>query len=220
MYVKRNVYDEELRELKQVLLQMGGLIEKTLSRSIEALKNVDADLAREIIAGDYKINELEHIVEEKAVGLILRQQPVAKDLRRIMAALKISSDLERMADLSVDIAKVAVRIEGQTLIKPLVDIPKMAEKAQKMVSQSLNSYIDENVQEATELARLDDEVDNLYNSIITELTKYMLEKPESINQALQLSFVGHYIERIADHATNVAESVVYLVQGTRPDLNY
>jgi phosphate transport system protein len=219
MYVKRNVYDEELRELRQVLLQMGGMVEKALSRSIEALKNVDADVAREVIDGDQKINELEHIVEEKVLGLILRQQPVAKDLRRIMAALKIASDLERMADLSVDIAKVAIRIEGQTLIKPLVDIPKMGEKTQKMVSQSLNSYIDENVQEAIELANLDDEVDDLYNSIIRDLINLMVEKPESINQALQLSFVGRYIERIADHATNVAESVVYLVEGKRTDLN-
>jgi phosphate transport system protein len=219
MYVKRNVYDEELRELKQVLLQMGGLVEKALSRSIEALKDMDADVARNVIEGDLKINELEHSVEEKVLGLILRQQPVAKDLRRIMAALKIASDLERMADLSVDIAKVAVRLEGQKLLKPLVDIPRMGEITQRMVTQSLNSYIDENVKDATALARMDDDVDALYNAIIRELINLMVEKPEFINQALQLSFVGRYIERIADHATNIAESVVYLVEGKRPELN-
>jgi phosphate transport system protein len=219
MYVKRNVYDEELRDLKQVLLQMGGLVEKALSRSIEALKDMDADVARNVIEGDLKINELEHSVEEKVLGLILRQQPVAKDLRRIMAALKIASDLERMADLSVDIAKVAVRLEGQKLLKPLVDIPRMGEITQRMVTQSLNSYIDENVEDATALARMDDDVDALYNAIIRELINLMVEKPEFINQALQLSFVGRYIERIADHATNIAESVVYLVEGTRPELN-
>jgi phosphate transport system protein len=219
MYVKRNVYDEELRDLKQVLLQMGGLVEKALSRSIEALKDMDADVARNVIEGDLKINELEHSVEEKVLGLILRQQPVAKDLRRIMAALKIASDLERMADLSVDIAKVAVRLEGQKLLKPLVDIPRMGEITQRMVTQSLNSYIDENVKDATALARMDDDVDALYNAIIRELINLMVEKPEFINQALQLSFVGRYIERIADHATNIAESVVYLVEGTRPELN-
>lgn len=219
MYVKRNVYDEELKELKLVLSQMGGLVEKALSRSIEALKNMDADIARDVIEGDRKINELEHNIEEKVLGLILRQQPVAKDLRRIMAALKIASDLERMADLSVDIAKVAVRLEGEKLLKPLVDIPRMGEITKKMVTQSLNSYIDENVQDATALAAMDDEVDSLYNAIIRELINLMVEKPEFINQALQLSFVGRYIERIADHATNVAESVVYLVEGKRPELN-
>jgi phosphate transport system protein len=219
MYLSRNVYDEELRELRQTLLQMGGMVEKTLSRAIEALKALDAELARETIKGDDRINQSETSVEERVLNLILRQQPVAKDLRRIMAALKIASDLERMGDLAVDIAKVAIRLEGQKLVKPLVDIPKMAEKAQVMVSQSLNAYIDENVEAAIELAKLDDEVDGLYKKVVTDVERIMAEKPETISQLLQLAYVGHYIERIADHATNVAESVVYLVKGNRPDLN-
>ena len=147
------------------------------------------------------------------------QQQVAKDLSRMLIAFKISSDLERMGDLSVDIAKVVLRLEGQELIKPLIDLPRMADIVSVMIQESVQSYMDENVDLAYKSAKDDDQVDALYAQIIRELFSLMVENPKTVSQAMLLSFVGRYIERIADHATNISESVVYLVTGKRPDLN-
>ncbi|MNC29127.1 hypothetical protein D3C75_773640 [compost metagenome] len=144
---------------------------------------------------------------------------MAKDLRRIIVAFKISSDLERMGDLALDVAKATMRIQGQQLIKPLVDIPRMAEIVRAMITEAIQSYLDENTDLAYKMAQDDDQVDQLYSGMINELYTYMIEKPEFLNQAMLLTLVGRYIERIADHATNIGESVVYLVTGKRPDLN-
>lgn len=219
MLVNRNVFDEELRELKLNLLHMGGMVERSLNDAVESLKQLNRELAQQVVEGDTQINQMEQQIEERVIQLILRQQPVAKDLRKIMAAQRIAGDLERMGDLAVGIAKGVRRIEGDRLIKPLVDIPKMAELAKKMVSISLHAYVDENAAEAKGLAAMDDQVDALFNRIIKDLLDYFVGDNASVNQALQLSFIGRHIERIADHATNVGESVVYLVEGKRMDLN-
>ncbi|XID96127.1 phosphate signaling complex protein PhoU [Paenibacillaceae bacterium WGS1546] len=217
--VKRLEFDQGLEEMTQLLVEMGDRVEKALTESMEALKNSDVESGKRIVAADPELNRMEERISEIGAKLIATQQPVAKDLRRILIAFKISSDLERMGDLSVDIAKVVIRLDGQALIKPLLDLPRMAEIVAGMVRESLQSYVDENVDLAYKSAKDDDQVDALYSQIIRELFSLMVENPKTINQAMLLSFVGRYIERIADHATNIAESVVYLMTGKRPDLN-
>ena len=140
-------------------------------------------------------------------------------MRRIIVAFKISSDLERMGDLALDVAKATMRLQGQQLIKPLVDIPRMAEIVTIMIDEAIQSYLDENTDLAYKMAQDDDQVDQLYGAMINELYSYMVTKPETVSQAMLLTLVGRYIERIGDHATNIGESVVYLVTGSRPDLN-
>ncbi|RED84176.1 phosphate transport system protein [Cohnella phaseoli] len=219
MMVKRQEFDHGLEEITQLLVEMGGRTEKALIESMEALKNTDVETAKKIVQSDSELNQLEEKISEIGAKLIATQQPVAKDLRRILIAFKISSDLERMGDLAVDIAKVVIRLDGQPLIKPLLDLPRMADIVAVMIRESLHSYVTENVDLAYKSAKDDDQVDALYSQIIRELFSLMVENPKTVGQAMLLSFVGRYIERIADHATNIAESVVYLMTGKRPDLN-
>ena len=217
--IQRREFDRNLEELRQLLGQMGKHVEHALQVSILALQTFESSKAKEVIEQDLKLNAMEEQIMEIGSRLIVTQQPVAKDLRRIIVAFKISSDLERMGDLAVDIAKVTLRLEGQTLIKPLIDIPRMVELVILMISESLQSYLDENTDLAYKMAKDDDEVDHLYSQMITELYSFMIENPSSLQQAMLLTLVGRYIERIADHATNIGESAVYLVTGHRPDLN-
>lgn len=217
--IKRKELDEGLEQLNKMLQEMGDRVESALAKSMQALMTVNAKEAAEIIKQDPELNRLEEKITELGSKLIATQQPVAKDLRRVLVAFRISGDLERMGDLSVDIAKVVMRLDGQTLIKPLIDLPRMSEIVQTMIFESIQSYVQENVDLAYKMAKDDDEVDALYSSIIRELFSLMVEDPKTINQSMLLSFVGRYIERIADHATNIGESVAYLVTGKRPDLN-
>jgi len=213
----RKNFDSLLQELKEKLLKMSGLVEKSLHESVESLKYINVELAEEVIELDNEIDDLELVIEELAIELIATQQPVAKDLRKIISAIKIASDLERIADLSVNIAKVTKRLQGQQLIKPLIDIPKMTEAAQKMLRISIDSYINEDISLAKQLASMDDYIDSTYKMILNELIEYMVKDPNVINQGQQLAFVARYIERIADHITNVGESVIYLVSGDRSE---
>ncbi|MGG4555059.1 MULTISPECIES: phosphate signaling complex protein PhoU [Paenibacillus] len=217
--IQRREFDQNLEELRQLLREMGEHVERALKESIVSLQNLDVSRAKGVIAQDLKLNEMEEEVMDIGSRLIVTQQPVAKDLRRIIVAFKISSDLERMGDLAVDIAKVTLRLEGQTLLKPLIDIPKMAELVEVMVEESLQSYLDENTDLAYKMAKDDDEVDHLYSQTISELYSIVINHPDSLQQVMLLTLVGRYIERIADHATNIGESAVYLVTGHRPDLN-
>lgn len=217
--IQRKDFDQSLEELRQLLQKMGKHVENALIESIAALQNLDEVRAQAIIEKDIELNEMEEEVMDLGARLIVTQQPVAKDLRRIIVAFKISSDLERMGDLAIDVSKVTLRLKGETLIKPLIDIPKMAEMANAMVEESLQSYLDENTDLAYKMAKDDDEIDHLYSQIIRDLYTYMTAHPESLHQAIHLTLVGRYIERIADHATNIGESTVYLVTGHRPDLN-
>lgn len=217
--VKRMELDDGLKQLQGILVEMGKRVEKALSDAMDALARLDAAAARAIVASDLELNRLEEQVAELGAKLIATQQPVATDLRRILAALKISSDLERMGDLSVDIAKTALRLEGQTLLKPLVDLPRMADIARTMVRESIQSYLEENVNLAYKMAKDDDQVDTIFAQVFREMITVMAGDAKWINQAMLLSFVARYVERIADHATNIGESVVFLVMGNRPDLN-
>lgn len=217
--VKRIEFDQGLKEISKQLLEMGKRVGQALTDAMNALGKGDIEAARRIIKSDAELNQLEEKIGEIGTRLIATQQPVAKDLRRILIAFRISSDLERMGDLSVDIAKVVIRLDGQELIKPLLDLPRLAEFVVVMIQESLQSYIDENVDLAYKMAKDDDQVDALYSQILQELFSLMVENPKTVSQAMLLSFVGRYIERIADHATNIGESVVYLMTGKRPELN-
>ncbi|TNJ62821.1 phosphate signaling complex protein PhoU [Paenibacillus hemerocallicola] len=216
---KRQNFDSSLNELRKELIDMGGKVEQAIVKSVQSLKDGNLDLAREVIAGDALVNAIEEHIDDIGTRLIATQQPVAKDLRRILIAFRMASDLERMADLAVDIAKVTLRIGEEPLIKPLVDIPRMAEIVQKMTRDSIESYVNENVDLAYRMAKMDDDVDHLHSQILRELFVFMVDNPKTVNQSLLICFVSRYLERMADHATNIGESVVYLVKGKRPDLN-
>ncbi|AIQ23024.1 phosphate signaling complex protein PhoU [Paenibacillus sp. FSL E2-8871] len=217
--IRRKEFDKDLEELRSLLQQMGEHVKDALEGAINALQNLDTTLAQEVVEADLQLNAMEDKIMEIGSRLIITQQPVAKDLRRIIVAFKISSDLERMGDLAIDVAKATMRLQGQQLIKPLVDIPRMAEIVTIMIDEAIQSYLDENTDLAYKMAQDDDQVDQLYGAMINELYSYMVTKPETVSQAMLLTLVGRYIERIGDHATNIGESVVYLVTGSRPDLN-
>ncbi|MGM0688501.1 MAG: phosphate signaling complex protein PhoU [Bacillota bacterium] len=216
---RKVVYEEKMSWLQEKLQQMGSLVEVSIARSIEALKNQDLKLAQTVIDGDDIIDDLEREIEEKILEVIATQQPMAKDLRRVATLFKMINDLERMADYATSIAKITLRIAYQPLIKPLVDIPRMALLSQKMVKQALDAYVREDVDLATEVGKDDDEVDNLFGQIFRELLTIMMENPKTITQATHLLFVGRWLERISDHATNIAEDVIFLVTGEKKNLN-
>lgn len=215
----RQQFSSELQELRAMLIQMGELVEQAILDSVQSLKNTDLELARQVVDNDIRINDIEQNIEDIGAKLIATQQPVAKDLRRILVAFRMAADLERMADLAVDVAKVTQRIGHRGLIKPLIDIPKMAKIVQNMTAKSIEAYMEENVDLAYKMAGMDDEVDQLHSQILQELFQTLGNGTQDLNQVLLLSFVSRYLERMADHATNIGESVVYLVTGKRPDLN-
>jgi len=204
--------------LTKLLKDMGKEVERILNGCMECLISLDRSKAEFWIAEDQLVNNFERQVDDECVRLIATQQPVAKDLRKIISAMKISTDLERMADLAIGIAKIARRIEGP-LCKPLVDIPLMAEKALAMMRQGLEAYSNEDMELAHNLAEQDDAVDHLYNRVVRDLLVIMSENPEVIDQGLYLTFAGRYLERFADHATNIGENVIYIATAERKDLN-
>ena len=213
------VFEEKINYLGEKLQLMGSLVEETVALSVKALKEQDLHQAQLIIDGDDRIDDLEREIEEKCLEVIATQQPMARDLRRVATLFKMTSDLERMGDYAVSIARITKRIGDQPLIKPLVDIPRMAKLSQKMVKQALDAYIREDVVLAESVGKDDDEVDMLYSQIFRELLVIMMENPKTISQATQLLFVGRWLERIADHATNIAEEVIFLVTGEKKNLN-
>lgn len=215
----RTKFHAELKELKDMTLELGRLAQEAVSQSIEALRAQNVDLALKVIEDDTQLNLLEEEINEKAILLIAKQAPVASDLRRIIVSLKASSDLERIGDLAVNIAKSVIRIGDKPFVKPIEEIPRVAELANQMVADVLKAYSDEDVTSARRVAEIDDEVDETYGKLIRELLELMADKPDYIAQITQLAFVCRFVERVADHATNISESVIYLVKGTRYDLN-
>ena len=215
----RQNYFNALNQLEADILKMGSLVEEQIRDAVDSLANQKLSLAKEVIEKDEKINEYELEIEESILKLIATQQPMASDLRRIAAGFKIIADLERMGDNAVDIAKTIIRIGDEPLIKPLIDIPRMAEITQNMLNQALESYIKGDVTLAESLSPQDDIVDGLHAQIIRELISYMLENPKTIKQATHLMFVSRYLERIADHTTNIGENVIYMITAERRDLN-
>jgi len=214
----RQSLNEGQQGLTLLLDDMGKEVERILKGCMESLRCLDRTQAEFWIGEDQLVNDFERQVDDECVCLIATQQPVAKDLRKIISAMKISTDLERMADLAIGIAKVARRIEGP-LCKPLIDIPLMAEKALSMMRQGLEAYSNEDMILAQGLAVQDDEVDHLYNRVVRDLLVIMSEEPETLDQGMHLSFAGRYLERFADHATNIGENVIYISTAERKDLN-
>ncbi|MCB8817751.1 phosphate signaling complex protein PhoU [Desulfosporosinus shakirovi] len=214
----RQTLNEGQLFLIQLLKDMGNEVERILQGCMKSLISLDRKQAGFWIAEDQKVNDFERQVDDECVRLIATQQPVAKDLRMIISAMKISTDLERMGDLAIDIAKIVQRIEGP-LLKQLIDIPLMAEKALGMMRQGLEAYANEDMDLAHDLAVLDDQVDHLYKKVVRDLLVIMTDKPEVLDQGMYLAFVGRYLERFADHATNIGENVIYISTAGRQDLN-
>ena len=215
MSIVRQSFDQELESLRQELVHMGQIVQDSIKNAVDALARRDKALAQRVMDGDDLIDSMQVEIEERCISLIARQQPVATDLRILGTGLKITTDLERIGDHAFDIAKIVLLIGDEPLIKPLVDIPRMAVMAQSMLEDSLQAYLKLDIQLAEKVCRDDDLVDQLYHQVFRELLTYMLEDPKKINQATQLIFVARYLERIADHSTNVAEWVIYLVTGER-----
>ena len=211
----RQSYNQELEALRKEILDMGTRVEQAIDQAVAALTKKDMDLARSVMDGDDYIDDMEHDIEDKCIVLIARQQPLARDLRIISTGLKITTDLERVGDHAFDIAKIAIAIGDEPLIKPLIDVPRMSAMAQNMLKDSLLAYINLDITLAEQVCADDDAVDDLYAHVLRELLTYMIEDPTTIKQATQLLFVARYLERVADHATNIAEWVSYLVTGHR-----
>jgi phosphate transport system protein len=210
----RSAFDQELQELRDNVLRMGSMVDTAVGRSIQALKERDQSLAQQIITKDEDINELRFKVEGDCVRLIARQQPTARDLRFIVAAMTIVLDLERMGDHAAGIATIVLRMGGEPLLKPLIDLPRMAQIAREMLRASLDAFMSETgEQEAMAIPDRDEEVDQLYNQIFRELITFMIEDPRTVTRAMYLVFCAHNIERIADRVTNICERVAFVATG-------
>jgi len=208
-------YDEELRTLHNFIVRMGGMVESQIAGAIQALVRRDSELAQTLIKVDDKIDDLNFDVDSFATRMLALRQPVAEDLRNVVGALKISSDLERMADYATNVAKRAVALAAMPPVKPLYTIPRMSRLVQEMLRDVLDAYVRGDVDTAIDVWHRDAEVDDMYNSLFRELLTYMMEDPRSITPCTQLLFVAKNIERIGDHATNISETIHFLVLGER-----
>ena len=215
----RQTFERELGHLQDEVLILGSMTEKAITRSVETLKKRDQEAARQIIADDLKINRKRFEIEEESIQLVATQQPMAGDLRTIVAVLHIIVDLERMADHAEGIARVTLMIGNEPLLKPLIDVPRMAEKGVSMLRRSLGAFVNRDAEAARRICGEDDEVDALYDQVYRELLTYMLADPTTINRATHLLWAAHNLERIADRVTNICERVVYMVTGRMEEMN-
>jgi phosphate transport system protein len=206
-------FDEELNTLKEELLRMASLTEESILLAVKSLKDRKEELAREVLKKEENINLLDIKIDELCLKLLALRQPMATDLRFITSAMKIASDLERIGDQSVNIAERSLELINLPLLKPLIDIPRMARLAQNMVKDAINAFINRDDKLARSVCQRDDEVDSLNDQIFRELLTYMMQDPSTIRRAVDLILVGRHLERIADHATNIGEDVIYYVKG-------
>lgn len=206
-------FDDELAALRGKLLQMGALVEEQIQEALRALVNRDETLARQVIENDRRVNTLDVEVDEACLELLALFQPAARDLRFITTAMKVSTELERMSDLAENICERAIELNEEPQLKPYIEIPRMAEKAMRMVWNSLDAFVKWDSELARTVLKDDDEVDQITEQLFRELLSYMMENPKTISRSIRLSFIAKYIERIADHATNIGELVVYMVEG-------
>jgi len=207
------IFDEELKALRERVLKLGFMVENAIRDSVKALIERDTELAKEVIKRDHLINALDVGIDEECVRLIALRQPMARDLRFITTTMKITTDLERMGDLAVNIAERAMELTEEPLLKPFVNIPKMAEIAQSMVRDTLDAFVTGCSRLPYEVIKRDDEVDELTVRNFEELLSFMLRDPKIIPLAVKRTYVAKYLERIADHATNIAEMVIYMCEG-------
>ncbi|NJD55688.1 MAG: phosphate signaling complex protein PhoU [Nitrospirae bacterium] len=207
------VFDDELQKLKEKLLRMGSLVEDAIKNSVTSLVERDNALAQRVIDNDRLVNTLDVEIDEESIRLIALRQPMASDLRFITMAMKITTDMERMGDLAVNIAERAMELNTEPVLKPYIDIPKMREIAQGMIRDALNAFVKKDKKLAVDVIMRDDKVDDLKHDVLQELAFFMTQDPTTVSRAMRVSFVAQYLERFADHATNIAEMVIYLVEG-------
>ncbi len=207
------IFDDELIRLKEKILEMGALVENSIKDSIKSLVEKDNELAKEVIKKDRIINSLDVEIDEECIRLIALRQPKASDLRFITTAMKIVTDIERMGDLAVNIAERALDLNKEPDIKPYVDIPRMRDIATGMTRDALDAFVHKDKKLAMDVIMRDDEIDDLKHAIISELLFLMLEDPNVTCRAMRITFIAQYLERFADHATNIAEMVIYLIEG-------
>lgn len=205
--------DQDLDRVRQMLLKMGGLTEDMVAKATQALLDRDNALCKEVIDGDRAVDQLEMDIDEVCHSLIGRKQPTASDLRFLVAVMKINGDLERIGDSAVNIAQSVVQVNDQPPLKPYIDLPRMSQLVQEMVRQALDAFVRKDAALATAVCKADDEVDGFYKQLFRELLTYMIEDPKTVSRALHLLLISRNLERIADHATNIAEDVVYYVEG-------
>ncbi len=215
----RATLDRDLNAVQDDLLRMGGLLDAAIAKSLEALAKRDQDLARQIIADDAHVNALRFHIEEACLALIATQQPAARDLRAVLAAMIIVSELERMGDYAAGIAKTVLRMGDEPLLKPLIDMPRMADECRAMLRRALDAYVAHDADMARAVAAQDDVIDNLYNQIFRELLSFIVEDPHTTTRALYLLFAAHNLERIGDRAVNISERVIFMTSGELKELN-
>jgi phosphate transport system protein len=215
----RQAFEEGLAALNQEILRMGVMVEEALRQAVESLVNKDGELARAVVAGDAAINQVEQEIEDRCIVLIAREQPVATDLRKLITSLKIVTQLERMGDHALHVAKGTLRLLPETYMKPLIDIPRMAEIGIGMIRDVLTAFLDNDAERAREVAQRDQQVDELHNQVMREVFTYMMENSKYISQSISLLFISRFLERVGDHVTNICEWVVYGATGERVELN-
>ena len=215
----RQKFDHDLEELRLNILDLGKTADQQIRLAVESLVNQDMELANTVVVGDLAVNDLQAVIENQCIRLIATQQPFARDLRKLVAGFKISIYLERMGDLSVDLAKLTLRIGQEKLIKPLIDIPRMSILVQEMLNRGLKAYIQEDCEAAALMALTDDEIDLIYSQVFEELRLIMMKDPSQVTQANYLLFACRFLERLGDYCTNIAEEIMYLCTGKRIDLN-
>jgi phosphate transport system protein len=215
----RETFDRELQRLQDELLILGSLVETAISDSMDALKQQDLEAARKVVMADRPINEKRFQIESDTLILMATQQPMAVDLRVLASVLEISTELERIGDYAKGIAKITLRIGNQPLVKPLIDLPRMAERARSMLHRALDAFVRRDVELARAVPEEDSEMDALYNQIYRELLTFIMADPSTIDQATMLLWVGHNLERSADRVTNICERVVFTVTGKMVEMD-
>ena len=212
-------FDQQLGLLQRDVEVLAGNVSKAINRAVDALKRRDLDESRQVVQEDDYIDQMRFEIEERCVDLIATQQPMARDLRAIIALLHITVELERMGDHAEGIAKISLAMGDAPTLKPLIDIPRMTEKATEMLRNSIDSLMSRDVVKAHQVCQADDYVDDLYDQVYRELLLFMIQDPQTIERATYLLWVAHNLERIADRATNIAERVIFLVTGKMVEIN-
>src|SRR6266567_9611939 len=212
MHIQRH-FDKDIEEIKELLLRMGAMVEDAIQQSIRALEERDFAIAEQVIANDDRIDRMEVQIDQHVIELLARMQPAAGDLRFIATVMKITPELERIADLAQDVCERVIELSREPQIRPMTLIPRLAQEAQAMVRQSLDAFVRSDATLARAVIAKDDEIDSMTEQSFRELLTYMLEDPRNISRAIRLTFIGKYFERMADGATNICEMVVYLVEG-------
>lgn len=214
----RKLFEQHLRELQDHVLVMGSMVETAIYRSMDALKNRDLTLARQVIKDDSLIDQKRYEIEEQCIDLIVTQQPMASDLRIIIAVLNVIVDLERIGDHAEGSAKIAIMIGDEPPLKPLIDLPRMAELTGSMLRRTLQAFINHDAETAARICAEDDIIDNLYDQVFRELILFMAEDPKTVTRATRLIWVAHNLERSADRVTNIAERIIFVVTGNRDSM--